>query len=218
MITVVQSVSIFHSDDKYTLTPEDLLKSSLLLLFLASVVTNSYILDNNSGQLKLSLKKLLHILASDIEWSYLTGNLQPSNTSPSGKTSSQGELDTQLESIEEKYVALLSQLPQKRQKLNFQNSSSKLSNNKTIYQNFKETSSAELSYIKSSSQIINNKRNLQYINETLVSTISRIVEKPTSPINDNDLTKPTCSDTSALQSKVPETNKRCLKPLLLAKK
>ncbi|CAG8843676.1 32596_t:CDS:2, partial [Racocetra persica] len=121
--------------------------------------------------------------------SYLTGNLQPSNTLSSEKTSSQGELDTQLESIEEKYIALSSQLPQKRQKLNFQNSSSKLSNDKTTSQNFvdvisqiqKETSSAKPSHIKSSLQIINNE-----------------LEKLTSFIDDNDSTKPTHSDTSAL--------------------
>ncbi|CAG8832691.1 25833_t:CDS:2, partial [Racocetra persica] len=47
MVTIVQSVPVSYSDDEYTLTPEDLPKSSSLLLFSASVIPNSYISDNN---------------------------------------------------------------------------------------------------------------------------------------------------------------------------
>ncbi|CAG8854955.1 34298_t:CDS:2, partial [Gigaspora margarita] len=90
------------------------------------------------GRLKLGSKRLPHILASDIEWTYPTNDPQPSNTSTSGKTSSQGELDTELESIEEKYATLTSQFPQKRQRTNLQNSSFKPPNDKTTSQNFVE--------------------------------------------------------------------------------
>ncbi|CAG8724422.1 4399_t:CDS:2 [Dentiscutata heterogama] len=117
-VTIIQSVLISYSDNEYTLTQENLLNLSLLLLYLAPVVPNSYIPDNNRGQLKLGSKKLPHILASDIEWIYPTSNPQTSNTSSNRTITSQGELDTQLESIKEKYAALISQFSQKRQRIN----------------------------------------------------------------------------------------------------
>ncbi|CAG8526147.1 6691_t:CDS:2 [Scutellospora calospora] len=275
-VTIIQSVPVSYSNDEYTLTSEDLLNSSPLLLYSASVVLNSYIPDNNGGResfmlarrlyngvtnnkqidskvivsyinennrynalknnlkktvlsvvgrLKLESRRLLHVLASDIEWTYLTNDSQTSDTSSSGKVSSQGELDTQLESIEEKYVTLTSQFPQKKQRTNLQNSLSKLSNNKTTSPNFvevvsqiqKETSSAGPSRIESTSQIINNESNSQVTNETFAPTTS-CANKTNVSVNDNLLTESTHSDTSIIQSEKPKTNRKCLKTLLPAKK
>ncbi|CAG8567921.1 12804_t:CDS:2, partial [Dentiscutata heterogama] len=135
-ITIIQSVPVSYSDNEYTLTQEDLPNSSLLLLYSAPVVPNSYIPDNNKGRESFMLARHLYNgvtnnkqIDSKVIVSYLNENncynalknnlkrtvlsvigcdAQASNTSSSRTTSSQGELDTQLESIEEKYAILTS--------------------------------------------------------------------------------------------------------------
>ncbi|CAG8681759.1 15894_t:CDS:2 [Dentiscutata heterogama] len=249
-VTIIQSVPVSYSDDEYTLTQEDLPNSSPLLLYSAPLVPNSYISDNNGGRESFMLARRLYnrvtnnkqidskvivlYLNENNRYNALKNNLkrttyptsdpQTSNTSSSRTTSSQGELDTQLENIEEKYAALTSQFPQKRQRINLQNSSFKPQNDKTTSPNFievisriqKEASSAGPSHAESTQQVIN-EPNSQNTNETLTPTASFANETNTS-INNNIPIEPTHSDTSILQGEKSDTNKKRLRPLLPAKK
>ncbi|CAG8679835.1 23412_t:CDS:2 [Dentiscutata erythropus] len=158
-VTLVQTVLLSYSEGDYVLTPEDLPNSSPLLIYSAPIVPNSYIPDNRGGQesfmlarslynevtilsviryLKIRQSKLPHLIATDIEWTYVPGDSSPSTPSTTTKVSSQRELDTYLESIEEKYATLTSQVPQKRQKLNIRPSHTKPLNNKLTSLNFPE--------------------------------------------------------------------------------
>ncbi|CAG8456432.1 44421_t:CDS:2 [Gigaspora margarita] len=118
---VFQKVPISCSESDYILAPEDLFDSSLLLIYTASIVPNSYIPNNRGGResfiiarhlynghLKLRPKRLPHILASDIEWAYLSDDSQPLTAFSAAKVVSQEEIDTHLNSIEEKYATLTS--------------------------------------------------------------------------------------------------------------
>ncbi|CAG8561603.1 1946_t:CDS:2, partial [Cetraspora pellucida] len=57
---MIQSVTVSYSNDEYNLTSEDLSNSSLLLLYLASVVLNSYIPDNNESRESFMLARRLY--------------------------------------------------------------------------------------------------------------------------------------------------------------
>ncbi|RIB06973.1 hypothetical protein C2G38_2215704 [Gigaspora rosea] len=67
------------------------------------------------GRLKIRSKKFPHILASDIEWTYVSNDPLSSSTKPNAKGISEIEFDEHLDGIEEKYATLTSQVPQKRQ-------------------------------------------------------------------------------------------------------
>ncbi|KAF0437172.1 hypothetical protein F8M41_004474 [Gigaspora margarita] len=67
------------------------------------------------GCLKIGSKKFSHILASDIEWTYVSNEPSPSSTTTYAKGISEVEFDKDLDGIEEKYATLTSQVPQKRQ-------------------------------------------------------------------------------------------------------
>ncbi|RIB27450.1 hypothetical protein C2G38_2029369 [Gigaspora rosea] len=87
------------------------------------------------GRLKIGSKKFPHILASNIEWTYVSNEPLPSSTTINAKGISEIEFDEDLNGIEEKYATLTSQVPQKRQNtkynLNLHNSNNKRSSNKT---------------------------------------------------------------------------------------
>jgi len=55
-----------------------------------------------AGRLKIRTKKMLHIMASEIEWSYVNTNSESSNISEE-KSKLKKEFDDNLDSIEEKY-------------------------------------------------------------------------------------------------------------------
>ncbi|CAG8633219.1 4901_t:CDS:2, partial [Racocetra persica] len=59
-VTVIQSVPVSYSNNEYTLTPDDLLNSSPLLLYFAFVVPNSYIPDNNGNRESFMLARQLY--------------------------------------------------------------------------------------------------------------------------------------------------------------
>ncbi|CAG8612817.1 13979_t:CDS:2 [Dentiscutata erythropus] len=126
------------------------------------------------GSLKIGAKKMLHIIATDIEWNY-AGNEQTSDNSNKGKAKAQNDLNNHLESIEEKYTKLNSPskkrqrtnlptpLPSKTQKTDPQNepqnNTSKPPNNKSLNDNFLQA----VSQIKNTgtglqNNIINNNR------------------------------------------------------------
>ncbi|RIB15611.1 hypothetical protein C2G38_2192012 [Gigaspora rosea] len=92
------------------------------------------------GRLKISSKKFSHILASDIEWSYVSNEPSASSTTINAKEISEVEFNEDLDGIKEKYATLTSQVPQKRQNtkhnINLRNSNNKRSNNKTSSLNF----------------------------------------------------------------------------------
>ncbi|CAG8720065.1 10409_t:CDS:2, partial [Dentiscutata erythropus] len=70
------------------------------------------------GRVKIGSSKIPHIIASDIEWTYLVSeSSQYSGISSKDKPKSREELDNQLDSIEEKYATLSSQPLQKKPKL-----------------------------------------------------------------------------------------------------
>ncbi|CAG8802750.1 25239_t:CDS:1, partial [Gigaspora margarita] len=48
-VTLVQRVSVSSSEGDYVLTPKDLPNSSLLMIYSATVVVDSYIPDNQDG-------------------------------------------------------------------------------------------------------------------------------------------------------------------------
>ncbi|CAG8533736.1 3722_t:CDS:2, partial [Dentiscutata heterogama] len=166
-VTLVQMVPISSSQDDYVLTPEDLPSSSPLLIYTATVVPISYIPDNQGGResfvmarwlynrvtnnknvesktvmsvierLKIGSKKLPYILASNIEWTYVSSDFQPSSTTSNTRVTSEVELDVHLDSIEEKYATLTSQLPQKKPRINLHNPlDNKHLNDKTTSLNF----------------------------------------------------------------------------------
>ncbi|RIB21946.1 hypothetical protein C2G38_2175247 [Gigaspora rosea] len=65
--------------------------------------------------LKIGSQKFAHILASDIEWTYVSNELSPSSTTTYAKGISEVKFNENLDDIEEKYATLTSQVPQKRQ-------------------------------------------------------------------------------------------------------
>ncbi|RIB06974.1 hypothetical protein C2G38_2215711 [Gigaspora rosea] len=67
------------------------------------------------GRLKIRSKNFHHILASDIEWTYVSNDPLLSSTKTNAKGISEIEFDEHLDGIEEKYATLTSQVPQKRQ-------------------------------------------------------------------------------------------------------
>ncbi|CAG8821619.1 17889_t:CDS:2, partial [Racocetra persica] len=129
----VQSVSVSYFNDEYTLTPDDLSNLFPLLLYSASVVPNSYISNNNGNWESFILARRLYNGITDNKhvnskiivlyinenncYSTLKNNLRKtvlsvtSNASSSRKIFLQEELDTQLESIKEKYAMLTTQSP-----------------------------------------------------------------------------------------------------------
>ncbi|CAG8692182.1 27953_t:CDS:2, partial [Gigaspora margarita] len=152
----IQTVPISFSKSNYILTPKDLLNSSTLIIYSATIIADSYIPNNQGEQesfmivrqlynklptigtwrhLKIGSKKFHHILGSDIEWTYVSNNSSPSSTITSAKVISEVEFDKHLNGIKEKYTTLISQVPQQRlnkgQNVNLRNlSNNKHSNNK----------------------------------------------------------------------------------------
>ncbi|CAG8622874.1 14680_t:CDS:2, partial [Racocetra persica] len=149
--------------------------------------------------LKLGSKRLPHILTSDIKWTYAINNPQPSHASTIGKASSQEDFDTELDNIKEKY-ATLSYLPQKRQRINMQNSSlNKPSSDKTTSLGFAEAISTEPN------------------TETPIHLVPHVNEN-TMFTDDNDSTKLAYTNTPVPQNEKLDNNRKRLRPLLLAKK
>ncbi|RIB30939.1 hypothetical protein C2G38_2151319 [Gigaspora rosea] len=145
----------------YIFTPENLPSSSPLLIYSAAVVADSYIPDNQGGResfmiarqlyngvtnnrnvetFKDRIKKISHILVSDIEWTYVSNDPLPSSTTTNVKEISEVGFNEDLDGIKEKYATLTSQVPQKRQNtrqnINLHNSNNKRSNNKNTSLNF----------------------------------------------------------------------------------
>ncbi|CAG8794151.1 9816_t:CDS:2, partial [Gigaspora margarita] len=104
MISLVQAVPILSPDADYVPTPADFPNSSPLLLCLATVIPDSYL---PGRRLKVGLTKVLHIIASDIEWTYIS-NYQSMLAPDKGKSCSRNFLDSQPDDIEEKYASLTS--------------------------------------------------------------------------------------------------------------
>ncbi|CAG8521042.1 5668_t:CDS:2, partial [Dentiscutata heterogama] len=158
-LTLIQTVPISISNDEIEITPDDLPYSSPLLLFSAPVISNSHFsnseFDNLKktvlsviGRLNIGAKKMLHIIATDIEWNYV-GNEQISDNLNKEKAKAQGDINNYLEGIKEKYAKLNSFPSRKRQCTNFpppspsktqktepQNNNSNPQNNKSPTDNF----------------------------------------------------------------------------------
>ncbi|RIB19889.1 hypothetical protein C2G38_2180715 [Gigaspora rosea] len=128
-VALVQIVSISCSEGDRILTPGDLPESSLLLIYTASVVPNFYIPDNRGGH--ESFMMACHLYNGVTNNRYIDSKVIVSYTNEhnrytsmknnlkkqSSKVASQEEIDTYLNSIEEKYATFTSQLPQKKQKI-----------------------------------------------------------------------------------------------------
>ncbi|KAF0515322.1 hypothetical protein F8M41_017336 [Gigaspora margarita] len=119
-VTIVQIDPIFSSEEDYILTPKDFLSSSLLLIYSATIIANFYIPDNQDSLIcyrsfKDWFKKFLHILVSDIEWTYVSNDPLPSSTTTNVKGILEVEFNEYFNGIEEKYAILTSQVLQKRQ-------------------------------------------------------------------------------------------------------
>ncbi|KAF0488690.1 hypothetical protein F8M41_022195 [Gigaspora margarita] len=178
-VTLVQTVLIFSSEEDYVLTSKNLLR-----------------------RLKIISKKFSHILASDIEWTYVSSNPLSSSTTTNAKEISKVEFDEQLDSIEEKYATLTSQVPQKkqntRQNINLHNSNNKPSNNKTTSLNFvdiisqvqKGTSSSKTAYTEQSSSTNNLVSTSQNTSQHIPSRATRIKdEEDATFVSNDDLTE-----------------------------
>ncbi|CAG8847446.1 8582_t:CDS:2, partial [Gigaspora margarita] len=154
-VALVQTVSISCSEGDHILAPENLPDSSPLLIYTASVVSNSYNLDNRGGRESFMMACHLYNSVTNNKnidsKTYLSDDSQLSTASSAAKVAFQEEIDTYFNSIEEKYATLTSQLPQKRQKIDLRNSSfTKSTSDKTtfnftkvIFQFYKSTTSIE---------------------------------------------------------------------------
>ncbi|CAG8848752.1 10430_t:CDS:2, partial [Gigaspora margarita] len=109
-ISLVQAVPILLPDADYIPTPADLSSSSPLLLCSATVVQDSYLPSSNGERerrLKVGSTNIPHIIASDIEWTYVS-NYHSMLSPNKEKAYSRDSLDSQLNDIEEKYALLTS--------------------------------------------------------------------------------------------------------------
>ncbi|CAG8721058.1 8174_t:CDS:2 [Dentiscutata erythropus] len=142
IVNIIQAVPISFSDSEYVFTLDDLPFSSLLLLFTAPVIADSYFSNNQGGRESFMLsqqlyngvinhkhvdsrvivsysnetnrlKNIPHIIAADIEFTYASNEASSSNFSTNGKAKTQGEFATQLKSIKEKYALITSRKNQK---------------------------------------------------------------------------------------------------------
>ncbi|CAG8802751.1 25240_t:CDS:2 [Gigaspora margarita] len=169
------------------------------------------------GHLKIRSKKFPHILASDIEWTYVFNDSSFLSTTTSAKVISEVEFDEYLNGIKEKYTTLTSQVPQKRpnteQNVNLHNSSNnRRSNNKSTSLNFvdvisqvqKGTSSAKTAYTEQISSSNN-----------LASTSQNRNEEDAAFISDDD---PAELVQVRIQEATPETKDKRVKNLQSAKK
>ncbi|CAG8552288.1 21978_t:CDS:1, partial [Racocetra persica] len=68
-------------------------------------------------RLKVGTKKMLHLIASDIEWNY-TSNEQSSETSNKEKRKAQNDINNHLDTIKEKYAKLSISPSRKRKQSN----------------------------------------------------------------------------------------------------
>ncbi|RIB20642.1 hypothetical protein C2G38_2178835 [Gigaspora rosea] len=154
------------------------------------------------GCLKISSQKFSHILASDIEWTYVSNELLPSSTTTYAKGISEVEFNEDLDGIEEKYATLTSQVPQKRQNtrhnINLRNPNNKRSNNKTTSLNFvdiisqvqKGTSSVKTAYKEKSSSTNNFASTSQNTSQHIPSRATRVEdEEDAAFISDDDSTE-----------------------------
>ncbi|CAG8551161.1 15551_t:CDS:2, partial [Dentiscutata heterogama] len=143
-LTLIQTVPISTFNNGIEITLDDLPYLSSLLLFSAPVIPNSTFPITNL----IGAKKMLHIIATDIEWNYVS-NEQTSNNLNKAKAKAQGDINNHLEGIEEKYAKLNSFPSRKRQHANFlpaslsktqktelQNNNSKPQNDKSPTDNF----------------------------------------------------------------------------------
>ncbi|RIB08432.1 hypothetical protein C2G38_2211649 [Gigaspora rosea] len=276
---ILQTVLITSSEGDYVLTPEDLPSSSLLLIYFAAIIADSYIPDNQGGResfmmarllyngvtnnrnveskvivsyknennrynamknnlkktvlsvierLKISSKKFPNILASDIEWTHVSNELSASSTTINAKGISEVESDEDLNSIEEKYAMLTSQVPQKRQNtkhnINLRNSNNKRSNNKTISFNFvniisqvqKGSSSVKMAFKGQSSSTNNSASTSQNTSQHISPCTTRVEDKEDAAlVSDDELTELV---EVRIQEVTPEIKEKHRKNLRSAKK
>ncbi|KAF0399868.1 hypothetical protein F8M41_009649 [Gigaspora margarita] len=231
-IILVQTVSISSSEGDCVLISEDLLSSSPLLIYFATVVADSYISDNQVlsviGRLKIGSKKFFYILASDIEWTYVSNDPLLLSTTTNAKEISEVEFNKQLDGIEEKYAMLTSQVLQKRQNtrqnINLHNSNNKRSNNKTTSLNFvdiisqvqKETSSVKIAYTRQSSSTNNLVSTFQNTSQHIPSHATRIENEEDAAFVSND--DPTELVKVQIQEATPEIKEKHGKILCSTKK
>ncbi|KAF0421479.1 hypothetical protein F8M41_006771 [Gigaspora margarita] len=89
------------------------------------------------GRLKLNpISKFLHIILSEIEWSYASIESKSSSVSATEKIKFTKQLNTQLNFIEEQYTTMTSQDSNKRRKTGLFTSSTKNSNNNPLTVDF----------------------------------------------------------------------------------
>ncbi|CAG8590786.1 11362_t:CDS:2, partial [Dentiscutata heterogama] len=156
-VNYTYSISYFLDD--LTIKAENFPYSYLLLIYFALAMTNSYQTNDENGwynslkenlkktvilvieRFKISLyKKTPHIIVSDIEWNYAENNSksQASSSSNNRKSKPCGDLDDQLELIEEKYAKIEAQSSKKRKFSNFTPQANPLKDNLSST-NFKDT-------------------------------------------------------------------------------
>ncbi|CAG8821650.1 29627_t:CDS:2, partial [Gigaspora margarita] len=111
-VMLVQAVPISSSEGNYILAPEDLPNSLPLLTYTTTIVSDSYIANNQDRQESFILARWLY--------NRVTNNKNMDSRSPASNTkvNSEVELDVNLDSIKEKYATMTLQIPQKRLKIN----------------------------------------------------------------------------------------------------
>ena len=77
------------------------------------------------GRFKIGSKKMLHIMASDIEWNYAESNPRSSDTLNKEKKKLRKELDDQLDDIEEQYLTANPANSRKKRRINSESTSKK---------------------------------------------------------------------------------------------
>ncbi|CAG8735051.1 21266_t:CDS:2, partial [Gigaspora margarita] len=177
------------------------------------------------GRLKIESFNILHIIASDIEWTYSNNESQSSGTLGKEKSRFYEELDNQLNSIEEKYATLSSQPSQKKPKLTLYSTTAKKSNNIPTSVNFTNIiSQVRLNKHPSEPNNINSTpENTEHINSSKIynSTISLShteKEADIAPINNNEPITTPFIDSSLSSDKNTKQAKKNLRPLLPLKK
>ncbi|CAG8503623.1 17202_t:CDS:2 [Dentiscutata heterogama] len=211
-VTIIQSVPVSYSDDKYTLTQEDLPNSSPLLLYSAPIVPNLYIPDNNGGRESFMLARRLY--------NGVTNNKQIDSKVIVSYLNKNNCYNALKNNLKRTVLSVIERLKLGSKKLppilasdiewTYPTSNPQTSNTSS------KASSARPSHTESTQQVIN-EPNSQNMNKTLTPTASFANETNTS-INNNIPVEPTHFDTPILQGKKSDTNKKRLRPLLPTKK
>ncbi|CAG8610698.1 18932_t:CDS:2 [Gigaspora margarita] len=201
-VTLVQTVLISSSKGDYVLTLEDLPSSSLLIIYSATVVADSYIPDNQGGRESFMMARQLYNGITNNRNTYVSNNLLPSSTTTNAKGISEVEFNEHLDGIEEKYATLISHVPQKRQNtsqnVNLRNSNNKYSNNKNTSLNFvdiisqvqKGTSSVKTADIGQSLSTTNFASTLQNTSQHISFRATHVEdEEDAALISDDELTE-----------------------------